>query len=513
MSTYHSPRKTRLARSVGVTRLVTSALVALVAFAVLGLASAQTVTMAMAAQPDTLDPQVTSATAAFQVSKSLYDTLVEVDRSGNIVPSLASEYSVSDDGTAYTFTLVETAFHDGTAFDSADVVASLERIMSEATASPKASEYGAITGVEAPDERTVVVNLSQPAPALLATLASGWGAILPSEKLAEGHDFGNQPVGTGPFVFESWQRDNAITMSANPDYFQGAPQVDQVVIRFVPDTAVQLQGLLTGEFDVIDTVAAEDRQQVESDPNLELVTDPSGLALVAALNTRHEYLSDPRVRQALNYAVDSQVVLDVAYGGGTPIGTFMEAGSPWLPDDVQPFPYDPERAQELLAEAGVPDGWTLQMALPQPYEQHIQAGQVVQDFLGDVGVASEIRIVEWGVWLSDVYGGAHDFDITVIGHTGKLDPTGRLDGYGTEADNYPGFDDPEVAQWLLDGASESDPEARREIYANVLRSLHENAPFIYFGTPDRVHARQANLAGFWITPMLDSFDFRSVTVE
>ena len=133
--------------------------------------------------------------------------------------------------------------------------------------------------------------------------------------------------------------------------------------------------------------------------------------------------------------------------------------------------------------------------------------------LGDVGVASEIRIVEWGVWLSDVYGGAHDFDITVIGHTGKLDPTGRLDGYGTEADNYPGFDDPEVAQWLLDGASESDPEARREIYANVLRSLHENAPFIYFGTPDRVHARQANLEGFWITPMLDSFDFRSVTIE
>src|SRR5690606_3104332 len=137
-----------------------------------------------------------------------------------------------------------------------------------------------------------------------------------------GHDFGNQPVGTGPFVFESWQRDNAITMSANADYYQGAPQVAEVVIRFVPDTAVQLQGLLTGEFDVIDTVAAEDRAQVASDPALALVTDPSGLALVAALNTRHEFLSDPRVRQALNYAVDSQVVLDVAYGGGPPIATF-----------------------------------------------------------------------------------------------------------------------------------------------------------------------------------------------
>lgn len=512
MSTHHSTTKrphsgpSAVARSAAVFLAVSIA-------AVFGQASAQTVTMAMAAQPDTLDPQVTSATAAFQVSKSLYDTLVELDRSGNIVPALASKYTVSDDGLAYTFTLVETTFHDGTAFDSADVLASIERIMAEATASPKASEYAAITGVEAPDERTVVVNLSQPAPALLATLASGWGAILPSEKLAEGHDFGNQPVGTGPFVFEEWQRDNAITMSANPEYYQGAPEVETVVIRFVPDTAVQLQGLLTGEFDIIDTVAAEDRPQVESDPNLELVTDPSGLALVAALNTRHEYLSDPRVRRALNYAVDSQVVLDVAYGGGTPIGTFMEAGSPWLPDDIEPYAYDPERAQALLDEAGVPDDWTLQMALPQPYEQHIQAGQVVQDFLSDIGIDSEIRVVEWGVWLSDVYGGAHDYDITVIGHTGKLDPTGRVDGYGTEADNYPGYDDPELATWLLEGASESDTEARRTIYANVLRRLHENAPFIYFGTPDRVHARQASLEGFWITPMLDSFDFRSVTLD
>jgi len=509
MQTKFSPFKRQRRGSLSPGKL----LLALLAVGALGFTSAQTITMAMAAQPDTLDPQVTSATAAFQVSKSLYDTLVEVDRSGDIVPSLASEYSVSDDGLAYTFTLVETTFHDGTAFDSADVKASIERIMDEATASPKASEYAAITSVEAPDERTVVVNLSQPAPALLATLASGWGAILPSEKLAEGHDFGNQPVGTGPFVFEEWQRDNSITMSANQDYYQGAPQADEVVIRFVPDTAVQLQGLLTGEFDVIDTVAAEDREQVAANPELELVTDPSGLALVAALNTRHEFLSDPRVRQALNYAVDSQVVLDVAYGGGTPIGTFMEAGSPWLPDDIEPYPYDPEQATALLEEAGVPEDWTLQMALPQPYEQHIQAGQVVQDFLSDIGVESEIRIVEWGVWLSDVYGGEHDYDITVIGHTGKLDPSGRLDGYGTEADNYPGYDDPEVAQWLLEGASESDQAARREIYGKVLHRLHDNAPFIYFGTPDRVHARQANVEGFWITPMLDSFDFRTVTVD
>ncbi len=488
-------------------------LVAIAVAAVVSLGSAQSVTMAMAAQPDTLDPQVTSATAAFQVSKSVYDTLVESDQAGNLVPSLASSYVVGQDGLSYTFTLVETTFHDGTAFDSSDVKASLDRIRDPATASPKLNEFAAITSVDAPDERTVVVNLSQPSPALIASLASGWGAILPSEKLAEGHDFGNHPVGTGAFVFDSWRRDNAITLTANPDYFQGAPSLEQVVIRFVPDSAVQLQGLLTGEFDVIDTVAEADRDLVRSNPALELVSEPSGLVLVAALNTRRPYLSDPQVRRALNRAVDTEIVMEVAYGGGDQVGTFMEAGSPWMPDAVEPYSYDPEQARAMLAAAGVPQGLTLDLALPQPYENHIQAGQIVQDFLSDVGINAEIRIVEWGVWLSEIYGGPRDFDITVVGHTGKLDPSGRVGGYGVESTNYTGYTDANVADWIAQAAREPNAVRRASLYTQALIKIHDDAPFIFFGTPSRTYARSAALEGFWITPLLDSFDFRSARLD
>ena len=478
----------------------------------LGGALAQTLTLAMSAQPDALDPQVTAATAAFQVSKSIYDTLLEVDRDGNLVPALATSYEVSDDGLTYTFQLAEATFHDGTTFGPDDVVATLDRIRAEETASPKGNEFAAIVSVEPQGESAVKLTLSEPQPALLASLASGWGAMLPNEKLAEGHDFGNAPVGTGPFRFVGWTRDNALTLDANPDYYQGAPQLERVVIRFVTDSAVQLQGLLTGEFDVIDTVAAADRPAVESNPGLTLVREPSGLVLVAGLNTRRDYLSDARVRRALNMGVDTATVMEVAYAGGTQVGTFMEAGSPWYPEAVEPFPYDPEAARALLDEAGVPQGLTLDLVLPQPYEEHIVAGQVVQDYLKDLGIDAQIRIVEWGVWLSDTYGGPRNFDITVVGHTGKLDPTGRLDGYATEADNYPGFDDPEMAAWLESGSQETDPDARRQVYTNVLQRMHDGAPFIYIGTPDRVHARQASLEGFWITPMLDSFDFRTVSV-
>ncbi len=478
-----------------------------------GGALAQTLTLAMSAQPDTLDPQVTAATAAFQVSKSIYDTLLEVDRDGNLVPALATSYEVSDDGLTYTFQLAEATFHDGTTFGPDDVVATLDRIRAEETASPKGNEFAAIVSVEPQGESAVKLTLSEPQPALLASLASGWGAMLPNEKLAEGHDFGNAPVGTGPFRFVGWTRDNALTLDANPDYYQGAPQLERVVIRFVTDSAVQLQGLLTGEFDVIDTVAAADRPAVESNPGLTLVREPSGLVLVAGLNTRRDYLSDARVRRALNLGVDTATVMEVAYAGGTQVGTFMEAGSPWYPESVEPFPYDPEAARALLEEAGVPQGLTLDLVLPQPYEEHIVAGQVVQDYLKDLGIDAQIRIVEWGVWLSDTYGGPRNFDITVVGHTGKLDPSGRLTGLGNPSGNYTGLDDPELAELIATANVTPVQEEREELYEEALVRLHEQAPFIFFGTPDRVYAQQTSVEGFWMTPLLDSFDFREATID
>ncbi|HEX7003516.1 MAG TPA: ABC transporter substrate-binding protein [Trueperaceae bacterium] len=485
----------------------------LVSAALCGVGLAQELTLAAAAQPETLDPQVTAATSSFQSTKSLYDTLVEVAPDGEIVAALAESWEVAEDGSTVTFHLTDATFHDGTSFDSADVKASIERIADPATGSPKASEFATISEIETPDENTVVLHLSEPTPALLATLASGWGAMLPSEKVASGHDFGNMPVGTGPFVLDEWVRDSFLRLDRFEDYYKGPVGLETVTIRFVPDSAVQLQGLITGEFDVIDTVASADYGTVESNPDLELVREPSGLVLVGTINNRREYLDDPQVRQALNYAVDKQVVLDVAYGGGEPVGTFMEVGSPWLPDSIGHFAYDPERAEEMLAEAGVPEEFTLDIVLPQPYPTHITAGQIVQDMLGDVGIESEIRIVEWGVWLAEVYGGQHDFDITVIGHTGKLDPTGRLDGYGDPDNNYAGYDNEEVVELLDRAASTSDVEERRELYAQVLTLMHEEAPFIYFGTPFRTYAARANVSGFWITPLLDTFDFRDVRID
>lgn len=470
--------------------------------------NAQELVMAMSAQPETLDPHITSATSSFQISKSLYDTLVEVDRSGELIPALANSWDISDDSLTVTFNLFEATFHDGTSLDSADVQASLERLLAEDTASPKAEEFQTIVDIITPDTQTVVLTLSEPSPALLASLASGWGAILPSEKIAEGHDFGNEPVGTGPFTLAAWVRDSNLVLEQFADYYQGPAASKRVTVRFVADSAVQLQGLLAGDFDIIDTVASADMPTVVDTDNLELVQEPSGLVLVAAINNRRPYLADPLVRRALNHAVDKATVLEVAYGGGTPVGTFMEAGSPWYPESIQPFAYDPDLAQSLLAEADFPEDQVLDIALPQPYEAHITAGQIVQDMLADVGIESNLRIVEWGVWLSDVYRGENDYDITVIGHTGKLDPTGRLGGYGDPAGNYLGYDSGQVTALLAQAAQAPEVSTRETLYDGALVAMHEDAPFLYFGTPFRSYAKRAEVEGFWMTPLLDTFDFR-----
>jgi peptide/nickel transport system substrate-binding protein len=492
-------------------KIVKSLLFASALFA--GLALAQELTMAASAQPETLDPHVTSATSSFQTMKSLYDTLVEVDRSGNIVPALASSWTVSDDALTWTFTLSEATFQDGTSFDSADVADTLTRLTAEETGSPKAGEFANIAGIETPDDRTVVLTLSEATPALLASLASGWGAMLPSEKIAAEHDFGNDPIGTGPFILDTWVRDSHLRLVRNEAYYQGAPALEAVTIRFVQDTAVSLQGLLAGEFDVVQTVSPADQETVEAAAGVDLIREPSGLVLVASINNRRPYLSDARVRQALNMAVDKETVLEVAYGGGQPVGTFMEVGSPWLPDSIQAYSFDPEAARATLAEAGVPSDWTLDLVLPQPFENHVTAGQVVQDMLGEVGVKSEIRVVEWGVWLGEVFRGERDFDLTVIGHTGKLDPTGRLGGYGAVDNTYVGYDNAEVVELLQQAASATDTEARRGLYGQVLAHMHDEAPFIYFGTPFRTHAKRGAVEGFWITPLLDTFDFREATLN
>ncbi len=481
----------------------------LFAFSAASLVVAQTkgtLVFGLSGNPDTLDPQKTAGTLTFQVVKSFYDTLVEPNTDGTIVPALAESWIVSPDGLIWTFKLRRNVvFHNGQPFTSKDVRASLERIKDEATASPKRSEFAAIKEIRTPDAATVVIVLSQPYAPLLASLASGWGAILPSGLIASGHNFGAEPVGTGPFKFEKWIRDNKITMVRNDTYWmKGLPKLAKVEFQIIPERAVQVQGLSAGVIDAVEFIDPEDLPLFSSNPKVSIKKELTSLIMVMAMNCSREPLNDLRVRQAVNYAIDKQVVLDVAYGGGKVGSTFLDTGNAYYTDFSYLYPYNPDKARQLLKAAGV-DTREFTITVPQNYPLHVKAAELIQQMLEKVGMHVKLQLVDWSTWLSSVYNGGN-YDFTVIGHTGKLDPDGTLAGYGTG--KYVKWINATAAQKIKEAAAISDFAARKKLYTEVLEIMAKEVPFVYLGTSYRYVGTRSNVVDFRMTPNLDTFDFR-----
>ncbi len=474
----------------------------------LGVVAAQgtTLVFGLSGNPDTLDPQKTAGTLTFQVVKSFYDTLVEPDQSGKIVPALAQSWNISPDGLTWTFSLrKDVSFQNGQPFTSKDVKATLDRIMDEKTASPKRSEYAAIKSIRTPDAYTVVLTLSQPYAPLLATLASGWSAILPSELIASGHNFATEPMGTGPFKFDKWIRDSKITMVRNDKYWiKGTPKLPKVDFQIIPERSVQVQGLGVGSIDALEFIDPDDLPMLRTNPKVTIKKELSSLIMVMAMNCAREPLSDLRVRQAVNFAIDKQTVLDVAYGGGKVGSTFLDTGNPYYTDFSSLYPYNPEKARQLLKEAGVGNR-EFTIAVPQNYPLHVKAAELMQQMLAKVGMNVKIQLMDWSTWLSSVYSGGN-FDFTVIGHTGKLDPDGTLAGYGEG--KYVHWYNATAAAKIKEAATLSDFGARKKLYTDALEIMAKDVPFVYIGTSYRYIGTRSNVFDFRMTPNLDTFDFR-----
>lgn len=462
---------------------------------------------ALTGNPDTLDPHMTTGTLTFQTLKSVYDTLAEPDENGVIVPALAESWDVSADSLTWTFHLRKgVKFHNGDDFTSADVKATFDRVLAEETGSPHKKEMDIIVSIDTPDDMTVVFNLSGPHAPFLATLASGWSAILPKSLIDSGHDFDSLPIGTGPFKLEEWVRDSKVVFTKNEDYWmKGLPKLDQIILNIIPETSIQVQGLITGQIDIVFIIDSDDIPMLESSSDVKLQENLTSLIMVMPMNTSVAPLDDIRVRQAINYAIDKQKILDIAYGGGEPIGTFMDRGNAYYKDFTDLYPYNPRKAKALLKEAGVGDDVELKLYLPQNYALHVKAGEMYQEMLTQVGLTVKIQLIDWSTWISDVYR-ASKFDLTVIGHTGKLDPDGTLGGYGEG--KYVQWMNADAAGYIKKAASTIGYEDRKVLYDQALELMAKEVPFVYLGSSYRTTGLRTDVSGFRITPNLDTFDFR-----
>lgn len=464
-----------------------------------------TLKIAYTADPEGLDPQRTAAVATLEVTSNIFDTLITCDPDWNIIPDLAKDWKVSDDGMSITFYLNEgVLFHNGREMTAADVKYSFERLQGEE--SPKASMYKNIKSIDIEDDYTITFTTENLDVDFLLSFAYPWTAIIPEEC---SDDLKTNPVGTGAYKYVEWIPQQSVKLVRNDEYFGEKANIENVEFVLIPDYTSQLAALMVGDIDITE-VTADQIDVLNNTDGVKGVTIPQNAIQILALNQENEYLSNVKVRQAIAMAIDKDEIIDtVVWGNGTKIGSHLPVTSPYYVDTNDVMPYDVEAAKALLAEAGYPDGFTISLKLPKPYQPHCDAGQIIADQLSKIGINCEIEIIEWATWMSDVYTDKK-YDMTVVSHSGRLDPYNFLSRYKSTSGDYISLLSGDVDALLDEALQETDEAKRKEIYAEIQNILAEEVPCVYLQSTSKFYGLNENVEGFNRFP-IDILDLKAVS--
>nr|WP_156886276.1 ABC transporter substrate-binding protein [Pseudomonas alcaliphila] len=489
------------------------------------------------ASPEGFDiVQYTAATTADATAETLFERLVAfAPGSTEVVPALAQSWEISADGLSYSFTLrqgvkfhANQGFTPTRAFNADDVLWSFQRQLDPAHPWHKLSLRGfpyaeamglaqLIERVEKLDEHRVRFVLRHPEAPFLANLAMGFASIYSAEYaehlLAANtpERLNSQPVGTGPFVFERYAKDAQVRFRGNPDYWNGAPAIQRLVLAITPEPNVRQQRLKAGDCQIALYPRPVDIPALKADPQLQVLELDSLLTAYIGINTRHPPLDDVRVRQALNLAFDKAAYIRAQYGEGnaTPAVAPYPATLWGYDETLQDWPHDPERARQLLAEAGHADGfalsiWTRPGGGPTNPNPGIGA-QMLQADLAAIGIRSDIRVFEWGELIKRAKNGEHD--LVFMGWAGDNgDPdnflTPNLSCAAAESgENQAGWCDKTFDALITQARREPEQSKRAALYRQALAIFHEQAPWIALAHPKQFAALHKGVEGFVLSPM------------
>ena len=435
---------------------------------------------------DTLDPQKTALLVSHEVMWQIFDSLIYLDEAGTVHPGLATEWTFSDDNLTVTYTLrPDVTFHDGTPFTADIVKATVDRHLDPETASPNAYMLGPLTEVQVIDDLTVAYVYSEPFVPMFIGLGYSYCAPISTPAAEElGDDFGRNPVGTGPYRFVEWTADDTIVLEKNPDHdwattfytTQQPPQIDRVEFVVIPEDATRLASLVAGEVDVVagtDAVPTDRIRTLQNEPGLTVYTRPAVGVYYAYLNQAIEPLNDLRVRQAINHAIDRDAIVQLVLDGqGQPATSALASAFGDYNPDVTVYPYDPERAAALLAEAGLEDGFDLTyLNIAAPVLQ--RAAEVIQENLSAVNI--NLSVESYPVGEQVPLGQSGEYGMPFFYYT-YSDPdilhlilrTGQTFAWSAHGDE-------ELDAWLDEQRVTFDPEARRDLLYKAQARIADDA--------------------------------------
>jgi peptide/nickel transport system substrate-binding protein len=432
-------------------------------------------------EPNTFDPHQTIGRNSESFMSNVFDGLTLHNQEGELVPGLATDWEPIDDLT-WEFTLREgVMFHNGEPFNADSVKFTLDRVLDPERNAPIRPLLENITEVEIVDDYKVIIHIAEPDLLLPARLAELYGSMLPPQYVQEqGDEFvALNPVGTGPFKFKEWVKDDHITLTANEDYWGDVPEVTEMTFRAIKENGARVAALLAGEVDVINGIPVVQEPIVANYPGVNSIKVPVPRIYYISLDVRKPPFDDVRVRQAVNYAVDRQAIVDNLFAGfGVPAAVNYPRASWGFDPDLEPYPYDPEKAKELLTEAGYPDGLDVEFdtfvgRLP----AHDTIAQAIVSQLADVGINAKVNAFEFGAFSERRVAGEHaPMFVYSIGDW-ALEPVWMFDWLTQgQAGHY--WTSPEWQDLLAELSKTYDPEARVPLYHQVQQMLYDEVPFI-----------------------------------
>jgi peptide/nickel transport system substrate-binding protein len=426
---------------------------------------------------------------------NVYEGLYRLTDDGEVEPVLAADSTVSDDGLTYTFTLKDgVTFHSGDPLTSADVKSSIEAVTAEDSQSARKSSFAVISDIATPDDKTVVITLSERSISFIYNLSYVWIVNDAAKDLKTTED------GTGPYTLGDWKRGSTLSLERWDDYWGEPAKNAEVVFTYFTDATALSNALVTKQIDIITSVQSPDQLSQFTDNADYVVSDgDSTTKELLAFNDRVAPFDQALVRKAVYSAIDTKKLLSSIWGDyGTLIGSMVPPTDPWYEDLTQVNPYDPELAKQQLAEAGFADGFTFTLDTPS-YDPHPAVAEFLQSELAKVGITVEINTISADEWYSKVFK-ERDFQATLQEHVNDRDVV----WYGNP-DFYWGYDNPEVTQWVSEAEQATTTEEQTAKLKLVNEQIAEDAASVWLYLYPQIVVAASDVSGYGVNGLNSQF--------